>query len=57
MLAGVCPCPHYGYLFTGTLRATYPAPTCPTRSQTAGEVYFFPAGHVLIYEEATSDSS
>lgn len=50
---GVCPCPHYGYVFSGALRATYPGTPDPDETAVAGEVYFFPAGHVLIYEEAT----
>lgn len=54
MPGGVCPCPHYGYLFTGRLRATYPNTGMPDEVAAAGEVYFFPAGHVLVYEEATT---
>ncbi len=53
MPGGVCPCPHYGYIFSGTIRATYPGTDLPDETATAGEAYFFPAGHVLIYEEAT----
>ncbi|MBY8857017.1 hypothetical protein K7711_11055 [Nocardia sp. CA2R105] len=53
MPGGVCPCPHYGYIFSGTIRATYPGTRNPDETATAGEAYFFPAGHVLIYEEAT----
>ena len=53
MAGGVCPCPHYGYIFSGTLRAVYPNTDEPDEVATAGEVYFFPAGHVLVYEEAT----
>ncbi|MBH0776593.1 hypothetical protein IT779_09885 [Nocardia sp. NEAU-351] len=51
---GVCPCPHYGYIFSGTIRATYPGADMPDESAVAGEAYFFPAGHILIYEEATA---
>jgi hypothetical protein len=54
MPGGVCPCPHYGYIFSGSLRATYPGSDMPDEVATAGEAYFFPAGHVLIYEEATT---
>jgi hypothetical protein len=54
MPGGVCPCPHYGYIFSGTIRATYPNADDADEVATAGEVYFFPAGHILIYEEATS---
>jgi hypothetical protein len=53
MPGGVCPCPHYGYIFSGTLRAVYPNSDAPDEVATAGEAYFFPAGHVLIYEEPT----
>lgn len=50
---GVCPCPHYGYIFEGSIRATYPNTDWPDETATAGEVYFFPAGHILIYPERT----
>jgi hypothetical protein len=53
MPGGVCVCPHYGYVFSGTIRATYPNTGQPDETATAGEAYFFPAGHILIYEEAT----
>ena len=53
MPGGVCPCPHYGYIFDGTIRAVYPDTGLPDDVATAGEVYFFPAGHVLIYDEPT----
>ena len=53
MPGGVCPCPHYGYIFSGRLRATYPDTGMPDEVATAGEAYFFPAGHILIYEEPT----
>jgi hypothetical protein len=48
---GVCPCPHYGYVFKGRIRCVYPGTTLPDEVAVAGEVYFFPAGHSLIYEE------
>ena len=54
MPGGVCPCPHYGYIFSGTIRATYPNSDLPDEEATAGEAYFFPAGHILIYPEPTS---
>lgn len=54
MPGGVCTCPHYGYIFTGGIRATYPNTNLPDEVAVAGEVYFFPAGHVLIYDEPTS---
>ena len=50
---GVCPCPHYGYVFTGRIRCHYPGTDWPDEIATAGDAYFFPAGHVLIYEEQT----
>ena len=53
MPGGVCPCPHYGYIFSGTIRAVYPDSDAPDEVATAGEAYFFPAGHVLVYEEPT----
>jgi len=50
---GVCNCPHWGYLFEGALTARYPNGEYEDETARAGEVYYFPAGHVLIYEEAT----
>ena len=50
---GVCPCPHYGYMFEGRLRCHYPGSEWPDEVASAGEVYFFRPGHVLIYEEAS----
>jgi hypothetical protein len=48
---GVCPCPHYGYVFKGRVRALYPGSDRPEEVAETGDVYFFPAGHVLIYDE------
>src|ERR1700730_14594940 len=48
---GVCQCPHYGYVFTGRMRAVYPGTDWPDEIAEAGDVYFFPAGHSLIYDE------
>ena len=48
---GVCPCPHYGYVFEGRMRAKYPGSDWPDEVIEAGEAYFIPSGHVLIYEE------
>ena len=48
---GVCPCPHYGYVFEGRMRAVYPGTDWPDEVVEAGEAFFIPAGHVLIYEE------
>jgi hypothetical protein len=48
---GVCPCDHYGYVFSGRIRARYADGTDEVIGP--GEVYYIPKGHVLIYEEAT----
>jgi hypothetical protein len=48
---GVCPCPHYGYMFKGRLRCHYPDCDLPDEVAETGDVYFFQAGHILIYEE------
>lgn len=48
---GVCPCPHYGYIFEGQMRAVYPGTDWPDEVIEAGEAYFIPAGHVLKYED------
>lgn len=50
---GVCPCPHYGYVFEGRLRCVYPGSDWPDEAAEAGDVYFFPAGHILVYEETS----
>lgn len=50
---GVCPCPHYGYVLEGAITVSYPGIDWPDETATAGEVYFFPAGHVLNYPEPT----
>lgn len=49
MPGGVCPCPHYGVVVEGSVLATYPNTDWPDEEAMAGEVYFFPAGHVLKY--------
>jgi hypothetical protein len=48
---GVCPCDHYGYIFSGRIRARYQDGSEEVIGP--GEVYWIPKGHVLIYEEAT----
>jgi hypothetical protein len=53
MPGGVCQCPHYGYVFKGRIRSHYPGTDWPDEVASAGEAYFFPAGHVLVYEEET----
>ncbi|OBK79176.1 hypothetical protein A5650_08860 [Mycobacterium sp. 1164985.4] len=50
---GVCPCPHYGYVFKGRIRCRFPGSDRSDEVAATGEAYFFPAGHVLIYEEET----
>ena len=50
---GVCQCPHYGYVFKGRIRSRYPDTDWSDEVASAGEAYFFPAGHVLSYEEET----
>jgi hypothetical protein len=50
---GVCQCPHYGYVFTGRIRCSFPGSDWPDEVATAGQAYYFPAGHVLAYEEET----
>jgi hypothetical protein len=50
---GVCMCPHYGYVFKGRIRCVYPGTAWPDEVAGPGDVYFFRAGHHLIYEEAT----
>ena len=53
LAGGVCPCPHYGYVFEGRLRCRYPGTDWPDEIATTGDAYFFRSGHVLIYEEET----
>ena len=53
LAGGVCPCPHYGYVFHGAITAMYPGTGKPDEVISAGEVYFIPAGHVLKYDEQT----
>jgi hypothetical protein len=47
----VCHCPHYGYVFKGRMRAEYVGTDWPDDVACEGDVFFFPAGHTLIYEE------
>ncbi|MCH5675643.1 hypothetical protein [Streptomyces gilvus] len=51
---GVCPCPHYGYIVEGRLRCVYPGTDTPEEVAETGEVYYFPAGHILVYDEPTT---
>ncbi|WP_043806762.1 hypothetical protein [Rhodococcus triatomae] len=48
---GLCPCPHYGYVLEGTIKARYPNTDWEEEVVGEGEVYFFPAGHILEYPE------
>jgi hypothetical protein len=48
---GVCPCPHYGYVLQGRVRVRYPGTDWPDEVASTGELYFFPAGHTIEYEE------
>ena len=48
---GVCPCPHYGYVFSGRVRCVYPDSELADEVAETGDVYFFQSGHYLIYEE------
>ncbi len=50
---GVCPCPHYGYVFRGHVRARYPGTDWPDEVAETGDAFFFPAGHLLSYDEPT----
>jgi hypothetical protein len=53
LAGGVCGCPHYGYVIKGKIRCVYPGTDLPDDVAQAGAVYYFPAGHVLVYEEPT----
>jgi len=48
---GLCPCPHYGYVLKGRVRARYPGTDWPEEVAGEGDVYFFQSGHILTYEE------
>src|SRR5262249_34678554 len=37
----VCMCPHYGYVFKGKIRCTYPGVDWPDEVAEPGDVYFF----------------
>lgn len=47
----VCPCPPYGDICEGMIRAVYPGSDLPDEVATAGEAYLLLAGHLLVYEE------
>ena len=46
-------CPHYGYVFKGTIRCVFPGTDWPEEVAGPGDVYFFRPGHHLIYDEPT----
>lgn len=48
---GLCTCDHYGYVFSGRMRARYADGSEEVIGP--GEVYYIPKGHVLLYDEAT----
>jgi hypothetical protein len=48
---GVCQCPHYGYVIEGAVRCVYPGTDWPDEVAHTSELYFFPAGHTLVYDE------
>lgn len=52
---GMCPCPHYGYVFQGTVRCVYPGSDLPDEVAGPGDVYFFRPGHYLVYEQDRSE--
>ncbi len=52
---GICNCPHYGYVFQGTVRCVYPNSELADEVAGPGEVYFFRPGHYLVYEADHSE--
>jgi hypothetical protein len=50
---GVCQCRHYGYVFKGAAGGRLPGTDWPEEVAEPGDVFHFPAGHVLIYDEAS----
>ena len=56
LLAGLpndhCQCPHWGYVLEGRIRVTYQDGTEETVK--AGEVYYWPPGHSVRFEEDTA---
>ncbi|MFT3930289.1 MAG: hypothetical protein QM709_08335 [Spongiibacteraceae bacterium] len=48
---GVCPCDHYGYVFSGSIRARYPDGEEVVIGP--GEIYYIPKGHWLSYDGPT----
>lgn len=52
---GLCPCPHYGYVFKGSVRCVYPGSDFPDEVAEEGDVYFFRTGHYLVYEADSTE--
>ena len=52
---GLCTCPHYGYVFQGTVRCVYPQSDLEDELAGPGDVYFFRPGHYLVYEQDRSE--
>jgi len=48
---GVCSCPPHGYVFSGRVRCVVPGTDRSEEVAEAGDAYYFPAGHVLIYDD------
>ena len=55
LLAGLphdhCQCPHWGYVMKGKIRVKYQDGT--EEIVQGGELYYWPAGHTVIFEEDT----
>jgi ethanolamine utilization protein EutQ (cupin superfamily) len=45
-----CQCPHWGYVIEGRVRVNYQDGSEETVS--AGELYYWPAGHTIVVDEA-----
>ncbi|MGF1457153.1 MAG: cupin domain-containing protein [Alphaproteobacteria bacterium] len=46
-----CQCPHWGYVLKGRIKVDYQDGT--TETVTAGELYYWPPGHTVLFEEDT----
>ena len=47
-----CQCPHWGYVIEGRVRVDYEDGSHETVN--AGELYYWPAGHTIVVEDAVS---
>lgn len=45
-----CQCPHWGFVLEGRIRVDYEDGS--TEIVNAGEIYYWPAGHTVVVEEA-----